>query len=81
MVVEVVVGYGSLISWLKNDNFFFLDISGGTYDKFFTTATNPVHMEIAEMAKNEKYGWARDSKIIINLKKKFKRSCKMLGRG
>lgn len=28
----------------------------GTYDKFFTTATNPVHMEIAEMAKNEKYG-------------------------
>ena len=32
------------------------EISGGTYDKFFTTATNPVHMKINEMAQNEKYG-------------------------
>ena len=29
---------------------------GGTYEKFFTTATNPVHMKINEMAQNEKYG-------------------------
>ena len=41
---------------MQKSALFFVQISGGTYDKFFTTATNPVHMKINEMAQNEKYG-------------------------
>ena len=41
---------------LQKSVFSFVKISGGTYDKFFTTATNPIHMKINEMAQNEKYG-------------------------
>ena len=43
-------------TWDKRQNWTNLVISGGTFEKFFGAATNPVHRIINEMAHNEKYG-------------------------